>query len=108
MSLQLDYPLVVGKNVFYNIYIANTSYILRVVPFLSNKLQPSHLYVLVMTPDKQVYAYTPVCNIIYNGRTIVVQNNMIAIGSGTVVSLAIEINTTNIYLTIYRMKVRYP
>ena len=108
MSLQLDYPLIVGKNTFYNIYIANTSYILGVAPFLSDKLQPSQLYVLVMTPDKQVYAYTPVCNITFNGKTILVQNNMIVIGSGTAATLAIEINSTNIYITIYKIEVRYP
>ena len=108
MTIQLDYPMVIGKDAFYNIYIGNTSYILRVAPFLSNRLEPSQLYVLTMTPDENVYAYTPVCNIFYNGRTIVVEDDLIVIGSGTAITLAININSTNIIISIYKMEVRYP
>ncbi len=108
MTIQLNYPMVVGKNTFYNIYIGNTTYVLQVAPFLNDKLSPSTLYVLTMTPDKTVYAYTPICNITYNGKLILVENNLLVIGSGTVTTLAININTTNIYISIYKMEVRYP
>lgn len=108
MTIQLDYPIAVGKNVLYNIYIGNTSYILQVAPFLSGRLAPSQLYVLAMTPDKNIYAYTSVCNITYNNRLIVVENNLLVIGSGTVTTFVININSTNIYISIYKMEVRYP
>ena len=108
MTIELDYPIVVGKNIFYNIYIGNTSYILQVAPFLADKLVPSQLYVLAMTPDKNVYAYTPVCNITYDGKLINVDKNLLVIGSGTVATLAINANSTDIYISIYKMEVRYP
>ncbi len=108
MTIELDYPIVVGRNIFYNIYIGNTSYILQVAPFLADKLTPSQLYVLAMTPDKNVYAYTPVCNITYDDKLINVDKNLLVIGSGTVTTLAINVNSTNIYILIYKMEVRYP
>ena len=107
-TLTLDYPVVVGNNVYYNVYIGNGTVLANVFPILSDKLESTGLYVITATPSNDIYAYTYVCNTTYAGKEIVVVNGYILFGSGSIAKITINTTTTSITISIKEILVRTP
>ena len=105
-TLTLDYPVVIGKNIYYNVYIGNGSVLSEKIPILTGKLSPLSIYVVAATPSNSIYAYTRVCNTTYDEKQVIVANGYIIFGSGTITRISITRTRTNIAITIKEILVR--
>ncbi len=107
-TLTLDYPVVVGNDVYYNVYLGNGTVLASLFPILSSKLEPTGIYVVTATPSKNIYAYTYVCNTTYAGKAIVIPNKYILFGSGSIAKITINATTNDIIISIREILVRAP
>ncbi len=106
LTINLEYPILAGKDAPYNIYIGTGSKIKSIYPW-TDIPNDSNIYVFLIEPKSRVYIYKYVASPNYNGYTIILSNDPLLFASTYAVKLRKVTIGNIIELSIIRGEVVY-
>ena len=106
ITLSLDYPVLVGNDRTYNIYLG-TGHAIHKLYSWSTIPDDDNIYVFLIEPRSNIYAYSLVSPSYSNGYNITLPSDPLIFGSTIAVSLKITVVGNVMNITIIRGEVIY-
>ncbi len=104
LTLNLEYPVLIGNNRAYNVYIGTGYQLHAKFPWTSIP-EDNNIYVFLIEPRSRVYVYEMVCPRYYIGYNISLSEDPTLFGSTIVTSLRIGVINNTILISIEKGEV---